>query len=472
MMHLYFLAFSYLAMVSTTRTQSLLPSPDPWWLHKMLRSGYIYQDPQVAKWLAGILTSKTPFLEVLEEAADLKNQPGRRGRNLSLRQCVMPAEQSLPCRDLAPSPAVPTSVHKVRPGDIKVVAGLGDSLTAGMATGASSPLAILTEYRGLSFSMGGQGDWRECLTLPNILKMFNPSLQGASVSETVVGSGFTSGYNLAVSGSDSGDLVRQAWSLVRKMRRDPLIDFHQDWKMVTVLTGHNDLCRNTCNSTIGTFGFQGFRDGSPEKFFQNMRTVLDVLQGNLPRAFVNLVPMADVTMAHDLVHKPRVCDITHWTYCPCLFDNKFTDTKFSKTEMKALSASYMVKLDQLVSSGRYDTSPDFTVVLQPALLHGQLPTTYEPAWGRRLPDLSYLAPDCYHFSQKLQAMAARSLWNNLLQPVGQKATDWRREVPFLCPSSSRPYLATASQGQHGGESLAWDWSQQEADTKESASCPL
>ena len=42
----------------------------------------------------------------------------------------------------------------------------------------------------------------------------------------------------------------------------------------------------------------------------------------------------------------------------------------------------------------------------------------------------------------------RSLWNNLLQPVGRKATDWRKDVPFLCPSKTRPYLATRLNSAH------------------------
>ena len=37
---------------------------------------------------------------------------------------------------------------------------------------------------------------------------------------------------------------------------------------------------------------------------------------------------------------------------------------------------------------------------------------------------------------------ARALWNNMLTPIGLKATSWSRDPPFLCPSTSSPYLAT------------------------------
>ena len=41
---------------------------------------------------------------------------------------------------------------------------------------------------------------------------------------------------------------------------------------------------------------------------------------------------------------------------------------------------------------------------------------------------------------------ARGLWNNLIQPVGQKSFDYNITVPFLCPSKERPYLATSKNG--------------------------
>ena len=69
------------------------------------------------------------------------------------------------------SPEVPKSVNRLRPGDIDVIAAMGDSLTAGVGVFASNPLHILIENRGVVALGGGQGTWREYLTLPNILKV-------------------------------------------------------------------------------------------------------------------------------------------------------------------------------------------------------------------------------------------------------------------------------------------------------------
>ncbi|KAM6459276.1 phospholipase B1, membrane-associated-like [Liasis olivaceus] len=92
---------------------------------------------------------------------------------------------NIPCSDRSPSNTVPVSVHKLRPGDIKVIGALGDSLTAGNGAG-SSPLNILdvlTQYRGLSWSIGGNENIKAVTTLANILREFNPSLLGFSIGK-------------------------------------------------------------------------------------------------------------------------------------------------------------------------------------------------------------------------------------------------------------------------------------------------
>lgn len=84
----------------------------------------------------------------------------------------------------ARSKLVPKSVHMLRPGDIDVVAAIGDSLTAGNGMFALDVLQILVEGRGASWAIGGFETWRTILTVPNILKEFNPKLYGFSESGT------------------------------------------------------------------------------------------------------------------------------------------------------------------------------------------------------------------------------------------------------------------------------------------------
>lgn len=95
-------------------------------------------------------------------------------------------EQQFFCDPLGPggrSSIVPVSVHQLRPGDIDVIGAIGDSLTAGNGALATNVLQVLIENKGVSWSIGGQGTWHRFLTLPNILKVFNPQLYGFSLSD-------------------------------------------------------------------------------------------------------------------------------------------------------------------------------------------------------------------------------------------------------------------------------------------------
>ncbi|CAF5202775.1 unnamed protein product, partial [Rotaria magnacalcarata] len=55
------------------------------------------------------------------------------------------------CTALTPSPTVPTSVHALRPADIKYIGAIGDSLTAANGAKAWTIIGLLTENRGVSW---------------------------------------------------------------------------------------------------------------------------------------------------------------------------------------------------------------------------------------------------------------------------------------------------------------------------------
>lgn len=100
----------------------------------------------------------------------------------------------------ARSKVPPKSVHMLRPGDIDVIGAIGDSLTAGNGAFALNVLQVLLEGRGASWSIGGQLNWRNFLTLPNMLKEFNPKLYGYSIAEHGTASERSSRFNVAEAG--------------------------------------------------------------------------------------------------------------------------------------------------------------------------------------------------------------------------------------------------------------------------------
>lgn len=63
------------------------------------------------------------------------------------------------------SDVTPKSVHRLRPGDIDIVAAIGDSLTAGNGAMAMNIMQVFIENKGVSWSIGGQADWRKYLTV-------------------------------------------------------------------------------------------------------------------------------------------------------------------------------------------------------------------------------------------------------------------------------------------------------------------
>uniref|UniRef100_A0A3Q1G161 Uncharacterized protein n=1 Tax=Acanthochromis polyacanthus TaxID=80966 RepID=A0A3Q1G161_9TELE len=93
----------------------------------------------------------------------------------------------------------------------------------------------------------------------------------------------------------------------------------------------------------------------------------------------------------------------------------------------------------LVYSGRYDGREDFAAVVQPFFRNTIVPDGY--------PDDSYFSEDCFHFSERGQAEMAINLWNNMLEPVGEKQsynvfTNARDRIK--CPTEVRKHFSHAT----------------------------
>ena len=90
---------------------------------------------------------------------------------------------------------------------------------------------------------------------------------------------------------------------------------------------------------------------------------------------------ADISRMVDLHEKPLPCYATHSYGCPCLFDIKLSQ-RISKAKARSILNSYLHGLRYLVNSGRYEDRDDFTVVLMPTLVNGNLPM-HRPRPGAR-----------------------------------------------------------------------------------------
>jgi phospholipase B1 len=326
-------------------------------------------------------------------------------------------------QDLGPSEPAPTSVHKLRPGDISVVAALGDSITAAYGANATTILTDTVQYRGQSWAIGAQYVMEQLATMVNILAKFNTKkpVYGGSVGNGDQNNA-NSRLNVAVSGAIAADMPTQANALVQKLKTNPNVNFANDWKVVTIWIGGNDLCR-FCN---------GNPEHTPAAYTSSIEQALTILFNEVPKVFVNMVQILDVSQLYNL-HE-GTCDMWHNQVCSCAAGSNST----TRSEAKTLATQYQNHIDAMVKQSKWGTKQDFAVVIQPFFVQTTLPLN-----SNGQPDRSYFAPDCFHFSTKAHEGVGIALWNNMIQPVGKKAQKWTAGEPPQCPTNAQPYLFTA-----------------------------
>lgn len=327
--------------------------------------------------------------------------------------CV-PEPFNFTCEIYGPSVPAPNSVHLLRPADIKVVAAIGDSITAGFGAKANILLnifAVLTEYRGVSWAIGGDEDASSVTTLPNLLRKYNPNVVGFSVKSGKADSA-NARLNVAVSGAIAQDTTDEAKELIAKIKAMSGVDFYNDWKVVTLFIGGNNLCDHCEDDFLH----------NADTYEADVRATLTILKNELPRTFVNLVSNIDVTRLEPV--GGLICGLLHSFECPCGTSKNAT----IRAEATELSQQYNQRLENIANDPFFADKMDFTVVYQPFLVN-----TVPPLNSKGKPDTSYFSPDCFHFSEKAHFAAAEALWNSIFEPVGQKRTDWHLDEELECP---------------------------------------
>ncbi|CAK8680401.1 phospholipase B1, membrane-associated-like [Clavelina lepadiformis] len=321
------------------------------------------------------------------------------------------------------------TVHNLRPEDIEIVGALGDSITAGTGENANTIAGIAIQYRGYVWTAGGEESLETSLTIPNILRQFNPSVKGYSMG---LGVGFApredeDWFNVAIPGARAKDMTSQVNELIRRMKADNKTSFEHDWKLISIFIGGNDLCALD-RDPIGA---------SPEVYRDEIEAALDIMHEHLPRALVQIIQIMEIYLlpqVPDGYNASQFCHIFQNLACSHVVES--VNDPEALQILKEKNWEYQRLVSELVSSGKYDTKDDFTIVLQPFFEETVLPYTEDG-----LVDATFFAPDCFHFSSKGHAMGALNLWNNMMEPVGEKTTVW--EVTDLkCPSKEQPYIHT------------------------------
>ncbi|KAH8403037.1 hypothetical protein KR222_003491 [Zaprionus bogoriensis] len=316
----------------------------------------------------------------------------------------------------------PVDISRLRPGDIDIVAAMGDSVTAGNSLISESFFDVFCEFRGFSFSGGGIEDWRTALTLPNILKLYNPRLYGYAATHGMVVDTQKSVFNIAEPMVTLRDLPYQAEVLIERLRADPKVNMRRHWKLLTIFVGMNDNCFELCmwDDTEAFLRLQR----------QQMYRALRLLRQNVPRLLINWIMMPGVSDFKRIFRNfPSYCNAN--LVCSCLTSGLLPHYP------AALQRLQRIQLE-LVALPEF-RSKNFAIVP-----HTVLSNVSGMVFADGALDMQFFAHDCMHLSQRAHAVFASALWNSMLKPLDtSRAHSWRQPLRhLLCPSDQLPFLRT------------------------------
>jgi phospholipase B1 len=114
------------------------------------------------------------------------------------------------------------------------------------------------------------------------------------------------------------------------------LDFENDWKMINIQIGSNDMC-GACNSTY-------MDQVTPEKFGEYVEAAVERIHANIPKVLVNLIGTFNVSQVLPL-------SAGHPAYCP---SRKTTETdRESQLCSCGTTPEGLATMDKLVA-GKYD----------------------------------------------------------------------------------------------------------------------
>lgn len=300
-----------------------------------------------------------------------------------------------------PVPPDTDNVNNLRPGNIRVIMAMGDSITAAMSAKDTTFLSM-KEYRGLSYAIGGDSG---VTTMPNILAQYTQ--QGYPIgTSTGVGKRDmkTNGLNGAVSGAINSDMLGQAQWLVEQLKANTAINFETDWKLLTLWIGSNNLC-DVCKDNSGN---------NVANFENEVTEALEYLYSSVPRVFVNLVSNLDITQLDNI--DSGLCDMLHSIACGCVVSDR--------SAVLEINLQYQQTASVIAQKFASRNNPLFTVVVQPFLIDTTILERSELSKA-----------DCFHPSAYSHQVAAVALWNNMISPAAQKKTAWSLTDTPTCATS-------------------------------------
>jgi len=226
--------------------------------------------------------------------------------------------------------------------------------------------------------------------------------------------------NAAQSGGEGPDLNHELDYLIYQMKNRDGIDFQNDWKMINLLIGSNDMC-DSCVDPLGLL--------TPFSYKLNVRIVVERIRQEIPRVVVNLMGTFKVSDVFFVTANQSYCNPFkglafefNTLECPCW------ETSQGRTEMDQTSDGYNLALSQIYDEFK-GSQKEFAVIYQPTDVNLD-----------SFPITGFSNIDCFHPSQITHEWIAKSLWQSLFLKQDQKkgaiSPIFNSSLPVYCPSAS------------------------------------
>ncbi|KAG2223055.1 hypothetical protein INT45_008256 [Circinella minor] len=328
----------------------------------------------------------------------------------------------------------PTNIHDLRPDDIKAVAVIGDSISAGLAMENTKAECITNnefiEYRGLSFDAGGD---EGAITVPNFIDYYTlEKLAGSSIGKRQMpicpDSFFCTNassdpsvdhFNAAIPSGTTRNMNQQIKYLIPKIGKNS--PFANEWKVLTIELGMNDLAVSCMN------GYTVF------DFSERMKAGIQLIQESIDYVFINLIGLSHseqevkITDKHPGYQK-KFCDDPSFDiqdkecYC-CHISNGVgeavvsSNVRLFNNALREIAAMYQP----------HSSNATFGVVYQPFFL--------------KMDTLTYTAIsnlDGFHPNIHLHQFFAKKLWNQMFLAKDDKDQEFNYDpnIPIRCPGKN------------------------------------
>jgi phospholipase B1 len=228
-------------------------------------------------------------------------------------------------------------------------------------------------------------------------------------------------FNAAQSGAMITDVVKhELHYLINQVKENKDVDIENDWKVLTLLIGANDLCI-ACLHIIPYL--------SPDDYEKHLNETLTEIKKSLPRTFVNLVLMGNLSQIYELSLKSSYCKDVHRLIpieCVCAFTEGKEGERLRK-DLDVMAQEYNARTRKVAAWWSEQQYDDFAAIPQPF---------FSEARADDFPIDFLSSLDCFHPSLLAHQTMAKSLWNNMLTPAAKKRTTFDFTEPFVCPTNT------------------------------------